>query len=188
MDKILIVGLGNCPKEYTNTRHNVGFKVIDKLSDSLGIELSQSKFNGIYGSKNIGDKTIYLAKPYTLMNLSGEFIKPLMDYFKIDLDNLLVICDDVDTAFGNIRVRKLGSSGGQNGLKSIINRLSSENFKRIRVGIGRPTPPKSMVDHVLSKFNQEELSVLDKVTEKIKNLVIDWISDTDFEKLMSKYN
>ncbi len=188
MDKILIVGLGNYPKEYENTRHNVGFKLIDKLSEALKTGLHSEKFNGMYGSISINDKTIYLAKPYTLMNLSGDFIQPFMSYFKIDIDNLLVVCDDVDTEFGKMRVRKSGSSGGQNGLKSIIGRLNTENFKRIKIGIGRPDKNHSMVSHVLSKFNAEELKALDITIDRAINLLVEWINGVDFERLLSKYN
>ncbi len=188
MERILIVGLGNYPKEYNNTRHNVGFKTIDKLCESFNVELSLSKFNGKYGAFNVGDKTVYIAKPYTLMNLSGEFVQPFMDYFKISPENIIVICDDVDTTFGKMRVRKSGSSGGQNGLKNIINRIGTEDFKRIRIGIGRPKSPMTMIDHVLSKFTKQEQEILDKVTGNAKNLVSEWINGIDFEKLMSKYN
>lgn len=188
MDKILIVGLGNYPKEYDNTRHNVGFSLIDELSKLLDIPLTSTKFNGTFGYKNINDKTVYLAKPHTLMNLSGEFVRPMMDYFDIELDNLLVICDDVDTSFGSFRMRKSGSSGGQNGLKDIIRHLNSEDFKRIRIGIGRPTNGMSMVDHVLSKFNHTDRENLQKTNEFIAKIIKEWVDGTNFDKLMSKYN
>lgn len=188
MEKLLIVGLGNYPKEYNHTRHNVGFMAIDKLSHELGIELNNEKFNGMFGYKNIGDYSVILAKPYTLMNLSGNFIQPLMDYYKIDINNLLVICDDVDTPFGSIRVKKNGSSGGQNGLKSIINRLNSQDFKRIKIGISRPTNGMSMADHVLSKFSNNELSILDKINTEIVNLTKKFINNESFDKIMSQFN
>ena len=187
MDKLLTVGLGNYPKEYENTRHNIGFNAIDLLSKELNIELTNNKFNGIYGYKTIGDKTVYLAKPYTFMNLSGEFIQPLMNYFKIEKSNLLVICDDVDTEFGKFRIRKSGSSGGQNGLKSIINHLGTEDFKRIRVGIGRPTNNQTMVSHVLAKFNEKEREILQKTLDFASKAVIEWIDTGDFERVISKY-
>ncbi len=188
MEKLLIVGLGNYPQQYNYTRHNVGFMAIDKLTKELSIDLNNKKFNGMFGYKNIGKYSVILAKPYTLMNLSGDFVQPLMDYYKIDINNLLVICDDVDTPFGSIRVKKTGSSGGQNGLKSIINRLNSQDFKRVKIGIGRPNNGMSMADYVLSKLSRNQLEDLDKINNEIVKLVLKITEDVPFDSIMSQFN
>ncbi len=188
MEKLLIVGLGNYPKQYNCTRHNVGFIAIDKLSKELSIDLNNEKFNGIFGYKNIGNYSLILAKPYTLMNLSGDFVQQLMDYYKIDIDNLLVICDDIDTPFGSIRIKKTGSSGGQNGLKSIINRLNSQDFKRIKIGIGRPTTRMSIADYVLSNLTCSQLDDLDKINNEIVKIIFKITENTPFDSIMSQFN
>ena len=184
----LIVGLGNYPREYTNTRHNAGFFVVDEWLKKHNLELNKNDFNGWYCCfKNNNDEQIIVAKPYTYMNLSGQFVQPLSHFYKIPIDNILVICDDVDTAVGKIRVKKSGSSGGQNGLKNIIQLMGSENIKRVRIGIGRPTHG-DMISHVIGKFTPNELVSMFSVSDQVCNLIDDFINDVPFEKIMSKYN
>ena len=131
----LIVGLGNPGKQYEGTRHNVGFAVIDEIAERLHMSLDQAKFKGIYGMGHVEGEKIFLLKPLTYMNLSGESIGALMDYYQIDIEELLVIYDDLDLPVGRIRLRQRGSAGGHNGVKSTISHVGSQEFNRIRVGI-----------------------------------------------------
>ncbi|MDR0857394.1 MAG: aminoacyl-tRNA hydrolase [Mycoplasmataceae bacterium] len=183
----LIVGLGNYPAEYNGTRHNAGFSAIDIVAAKKSIDLDKNKFNGIYAK--VGDDLI-IAKPYTYMNLSGKFIQPLCQFFKISPEDVLVICDDLETEPGKIRIRKNGSSGGQNGLNSIISEMGTQDFKRIRIGIGRPADHFIPIsDYVTGKPNNEEdIKKLNSGIEKAANAIIDYIDGEPFEKIMSKYN
>ncbi len=151
---ILIAGLGNPGKEYDNTRHNTGFMVIDKLSDEYGIDVSTKKLNGLIGKGVVEGEKVILVKPQTFMNLSGDCISPLKEYFKPD--KIIVVYDDITLDVGGIRVRKNGSAGGHNGMKSIIQRLGSENFERVRVGIGEKPPKMDLADWVLGHFKKED--------------------------------
>src|SRR3954453_13317332 len=162
----LIVGLGNPGKQYDQTRHNIGFTVIDELAKRFHIDLDQTKFKGLYGSTIINGEKIFLLKPLTYMNLSGESIGPFMDYFQIDLDDLLVIYDDLDLPVGKIRLRQKGSAGGHNGIKSAIAHLGTQQFNRIRMGIGRPSVPMSISDYVLGRFTVEEWSDISQSIER----------------------
>ncbi|MDD2891560.1 MAG: aminoacyl-tRNA hydrolase [Candidatus Gracilibacteria bacterium] len=158
----LIVGLGNPGKEYATTRHNVGFLFMDFLRNKWGFEdWKDSKFKGVISEGILGGEKIILLKPTTYMNLSGESVVPLMNFYKIPRENILVLSDDIDMDFGKIRLREKGSSGGQNGLKSIITLLGTDEFARLKIGIGRDNR-YNVADWVLSKFNDEELKNLNK--------------------------
>ncbi|MDG5789983.1 aminoacyl-tRNA hydrolase [Evansella sp. AB-P1] len=183
----LVVGLGNPGNKFDQTRHNIGFEVIDKCLDQLSIDLDQSKFKGIYGYKKVGDVKLYLLKPMTYMNLSGESIIPLMKYYKIEKENLLVVYDDLDLPPGTIRLRQKGSHGGHNGIKSIISHLGSDQFNRIRVGIGRPSQGQPVPDYVLGKFNENERKFVDETVEKAANAVEAWTTNS-FINVMNEYN
>ncbi len=183
----LIAGLGNPGKQYEDTRHNVGFKVIDKLCEKWGLTLNKTKFNGLYAKEMINGKKVILLKPLTYMNLSGEAISPLMDYYKIPAENLLVIYDELDLPVGKIRLRFKGSAGGHNGLKSIIKHIGTEEFKRIRIGISRPPEGRSVVDHVLGKFTQEEQPVINEMIEKSADAAAMWL-EKPFLEVMNMYN
>ena len=166
----LIVGLGNPGKEYENTRHNIGFMVLDRIADSYNESFNKENFFGKYFMSNIkGEKVIFL-KPQKYMNLSGEVIRPFIDFFKINLDDILIICDDLDTEVGNIRLRYKGSSGGHNGLKDIEKHLGTQNYKRIKIGISN----NKMIDtkdYVLGKFSKEEMNIIEKTIDKaLENL------------------
>ncbi len=150
----LIAGLGNPGKEYVNTRHNAGFMAIDRLSELFDIDVSAKKLNGLIGKGVIDGKKVILAKPQTFMNSSGDCIAPLNEYFKPD--KLIVVYDDITLDVGGIRVRKAGSSGGHNGMKSIIQRLGTEEFERVRVGIGEKPPRMDLADWVLGHFKKED--------------------------------
>lgn len=187
MKKYLIIGLGNPGLEYINTKHNIGFNVIDKLCEHLNITLDKDLSNGIFTKIIIDEKEIFIAKPMTFMNLSGEFVKRIIQFYKIDISNTIIVYDDIDTEIGKIRIREKGSSGGQNGIKNIINQLGTENIKRIRVGIGRPTKNQQLANYVLSKFKNEYLDKVNYSIERAKNACLDFIN-IDFNKLLSLYN
>ena len=182
----LIVGLGNPGKSYSNTRHNIGFMCIDKLCEFFNVKLDSKKFNGLYTQFNYKGEKIMLLEPQNYMNLSGEVIRPFIDFFKISIDDVLIICDNLDTEVGNIRLRYKGSSGGHNGLKDIEKHLGTQNYKRIKIGISN----NKMIDtkdYVLGKFNKEENKIIENSINKIPNIIENYLTNT-FENLMNKYN
>lgn len=183
----LIVGLGNPGKEYEKTRHNMGFMVVDGLMEILQGDFDHEKFNGVFGIiKNPSlSETVILAKPMTFMNNSGEFIRPLMDYFKISLDDLVVIYDDMAIPAGKIRLRQSGSSGSHNGMKSIISHLGSENFKRIRIGIGEPN--RTGIEWVLAKPSGEDAVKAEEAVEEGIKAAKDYLLH-DFTYAMNHHN
>jgi peptidyl-tRNA hydrolase, PTH1 family len=183
----LIIGLGNPGKQYENTRHNVGFMVIDKLSKELSIPLDRQKFNGIYGIGHISGEKVILLKPLTYMNLSGECIRPLMDYYEINDDEMVVIYDDLDLPVGKIRLRTKGSAGGHNGIKSMIHHLATQEFNRIRVGIDRPNNGMKISDYVLGQFTKEEEPGISEAIDRSANACEKWFS-TSFVGVMNDYN
>ncbi|MCI8805099.1 MAG: aminoacyl-tRNA hydrolase [Clostridiales bacterium] len=152
----IIAGLGNPGNEYKWTRHNVGFEVISKLAFDYNIDMGKSKYKAIIGDGRINGKKVLLVKPLTYMNLSGESISQIMSFYKEETQNLIVVCDDINLPVGNIRIRKKGSDGGQKGLRSIIEALSSEDFPRVRVGVGSKPEGWDLKNFVLSRFTEEE--------------------------------
>lgn len=174
----IIVGLGNPGKEYEKTRHNTGFMVIDEIANYMGIEVNKNKFKAKIGEGIIKGEKVILVKPQTYMNNSGESIIELIKYYKIDLDKLIVIYDDVDLDVGRIRIRKSGSAGTHNGMRSIVDYLDSTAFPRIRVGIGK-NQVGDLVNHVLGKFNSEEIEIMsesiDKASEAAKIIISEGI-------------
>lgn len=183
----LVVGLGNPGKKYERTRHNVGFEVIDKCQERLKIELNQSKFKGAFGFTRVGSEKVFLLKPLTYMNLSGEAIAPLMNYFKIDKEDLLVVYDDLDLPPGKIRLRQKGSHGGHNGIRSIIQQLGTDQFNRIRIGIGRPDPGIAVPDYVLGSFAPNDRLNIDESVDRASKAVEAWV-EKDFLKVMNDFN
>lgn len=177
----LIIGLGNPGKEYINTRHNIGFMAIDRLCSSF-----KEKFNGLYGEIIINGEKVILLKPLSYMNLSGEVVKKYIDFYKIDIDDILVICDDLDMDVGKIRLRSKGSSGGHNGLKNIILHLGTDNFKRLKIGISNQKNIDTK-DYVLSKFGKEEIKLIDNSLNMVNDIIFDYVT-LSFEQLMNKYN
>ncbi len=182
----LIVGLGNPGREYEGTRHNCGFMVIDKLAEKLNVSVDQNKFKGLYVKFKYHGEDVILLKPQTYMNLSGESVSTLMQFFKIEIEDLLVIYDDLDMPVGKLRLRKTGSAGGHNGIKNIIVHLNSQDFKRIRVGIDRHKYMK-VVDYVLSRFTKEETDAINQGIENAVNAIIDYL-DHGFDYIMNRYN
>ncbi|MBE3592099.1 MAG: aminoacyl-tRNA hydrolase [Thermoanaerobacter sp.] len=181
----IIAGLGNPGEEYEGTRHNVGFMVIDALSKKLGIEVSRLKFKSLMGEGHFKGEKVILLKPQTFVNSSGEALYDAVNFYKIPLENVIVIYDDKDLDVGKIRIRKKGSSGGHNGMKSIIYLLNSEEFPRIRIGIGKPQ--EDLVSHVLGKFEESEKKLIDETVIKAADAVID-IIENGIEHAMSKFN
>jgi PTH1 family peptidyl-tRNA hydrolase len=189
MSIYLIVGLGNYPEQYHKTRHNVGFMVIDKLCKALSIECANEKFNGKFIKVQVEHNQFIIAKPYTYMNLSGDFVSQIAQFYQIDPGNILVISDDVDNNVGTMRIRINGSSGGQNGLKDIINKLNTSDFVRLKIGIGRPANKKiNLADYVLSTFNNTEKSIIDRTLNKAVEALIDFMNGMSIHELMNNYN
>jgi PTH1 family peptidyl-tRNA hydrolase len=182
----LIVGLGNIGKEYDNTRHNVGFKALDKILNKYNVNLTKNKFDGYYEKININDEQIIFLKPAKYMNLSGEVIKKYVDYFKINLDDILIISDDLDQALGKFKLKIKGRSGGHNGLKDIEKNLNTNEYKRIKIGISNNKNIDTK-DYVLGKISKEENEQLNKIYDIIVNIFDDYLK-MNFEDLMNKYN
>lgn len=184
----IIAGLGNPGKKYENTRHNIGYQVVDALAEKHGISILELKFKGIIGKGMIGGEKVILVKPLTYMNLSGECIREAVSYFKIDeTAELIIIADDVSLDVGQIRIRKKGSAGGHNGLKNIIAQLGHEEFMRIKMGVGEKPSGYDLADYVLGHFTKEDEKIL---SESRKNAVsaIETILDAGIEKAMNLYN
>lgn len=181
----LIVGLGNPGQEYRNTRHNLGFYYLDLFLNKLNISY-KSKFNGLYAKTQMNSIDVIFLKPQTYMNLSGECVLKFVKYFKINIEDILIIHDDLDLDLGRIKLKANGSSGGHNGIKNIIENLHSENFKRLKLGINK----NNMLDtkeYVLGKFNKEELEVIEQNETKVLNILNDYFK-ISFNDLMSRYN
>lgn len=183
----LIVGLGNPGKEYENTRHNMGFKVLNKLSKKYNIPITKSKFNGKYGTGIIENEKVILLEPQTYMNLSGEAIKPMLDFYKVDYSNLLVIYDDIDVEPGKVKIRTKGGPGTHNGMKSVVKEIGTEEFPRIRVGIGRPIHKDDEINYVIGAIPEEDLKRLDEGIEKAQKAVEE-ILRNGVDSAMNKYN
>ncbi|MDO4368958.1 MAG: aminoacyl-tRNA hydrolase [bacterium] len=181
----LIVGLGNPGLEYTYTRHNVGFLVIDAFAEKYGVSFKK-KFNGFYGEFFIFDEKVVILKPLSFMNLSGEVVSKFVKYFNITVSDVLVISDDLDLPFCKIRLRLFGSCGGHNGLRNIESHLNSNEFKRFRIGISSDKNVQTR-DYVLSNFSREEMKEFEMNLPVFVNVLEDFCSK-DFEFVMNKYN
>ena len=182
----LIVGLGNPGREYNKTRHNIGFMCIDKIAEYFKVSFDSNKFTGSYTQFNHNGEKIILLKPGKYMNLSGEVIRDFVNFFKIDIEDVLIICDDLDTNVGNFRLRYKGSSGGHNGLKNIELHLSTKDYKRIKVGISNDKNMDTK-DYVLGKFTKEEMDLISPIIEKMPNIIEDYLK-LPFDNVMNKYN
>ncbi|WP_079707655.1 aminoacyl-tRNA hydrolase [Paraliobacillus ryukyuensis] len=182
-----IVGLGNPGKKYEKTRHNVGFMVIDELAKRNGWQLNKTKFNGLYTMETIDETKVILLKPQTYMNLSGESLRPLMDFYELTEEDVLVVYDDLDLPTGKIRLRQKGGHGGHNGIRSIIDQLGSKNFNRLRIGIDRPTGEKTVIDHVLGKFDKSVASDVQQSVERAADACESWMNKP-FPQVMNDFN
>ena len=181
----LIVGLGNPGKEYDGTRHNIGFAAIDYIADKYNIELNRVKFKGVFGEGFIDNKKVILLKPTTYMNLSGESIREVINFYKISNEEIIVLYDDISLEVGRLRIREKGSHGGHNGIKSIIANLGSDVFPRVKIGVG--APKGNLVSHVLGKFDNEEVEIL-KETIKASSEATSIIIKSDIKSAMNKLN
>ena len=184
----IIAGLGNPKKEYDNTRHNIGFAAVDALADKYNISVTSVKNRALTGKGVIGGQKVILVKPLTYMNASGESISPLAEYYKIDVSTeLIVISDDISLPPGQIRIRKRGSAGGHNGLKDIIRHLGSEDFQRIRIGVGEKPKGYDLVDHVLGHFSKEEQPLIKEGIEKAV-CAAEMMLAEDTDRAMNEFN
>ena len=181
----LIVGLGNPGREYEKTRHNVGFVAIDYLASQIGANISKIKFKGIFGEGYIGSEKCILLKPQTYMNLSGESVRDCAEFYKIPPENIIVIYDDINLEPGKVRIRPSGSAGGHNGMKNIIYLLNSDEFPRVRFGVGAPSHDLS--NHVLGHFSEEDGVSVTNAIKKIED-IISTIIKRDINEAMSKFN
>lgn len=183
----LVVGLGNPGRLYRDTRHNLGFKVVDKLSKKFALKIREKRFGAKFGEVRIKKEKIILVKPLTFINLSGEVVSHFCRYFKLKPSSLLVICDDLNLSLGKIRIRPKGSAGGHKGLHSIIEKLGTKDFARLRIGIGNPLPTEDAVNFVLSKFNPQEKILIDQsialAAEAVEIIIAEGI-----EVAMRRYN
>ncbi|MHC4728762.1 MAG: aminoacyl-tRNA hydrolase [Planctomycetota bacterium] len=185
-DMKIIVGLGNPGDEYVNTRHNMGFKVIDSLAKAIETDVKKRKFGARFGSGEFADKKLILLKPWQFMNRSGQSVATAVVFYKLGVGDLLVITDDMDLEPGRIRIRMKGSAGGHNGLADIIEKLGTNEFARCRIGIGRSSQ-EDAVDHVLDKPTKEEEPLLADAIERARKAVLCWI-EYGTEKTMNKFN
>ena len=183
----VVVGLGNPGKDYTKTRHNIGFNVVDLIAKRNNINLNKIKFQSVYGEGIIGGEKILLMKPQTFMNNSGISVRDVYQYYKIPIENIIVIVDDIDIDFSTVRIRAKGSAGSHNRLKSIINYLGNENFPRVKVGIGKKYENQDLASFVLSRFSpdeQEDINIsLVTAAEAVESIIKDGINQA-----MNKYN
>ncbi|MBQ9298077.1 MAG: aminoacyl-tRNA hydrolase [Clostridia bacterium] len=183
----LIVGLGNPENDYARTRHNMGFEVINKLAEEYEIDLSRTKFDGIYGTGIIENEKVILLKPQTFMNNSGESVIQFKNFYKLEENEILVISDDIDIDIEKIRVKRNGSAGSHNGLKSVVHYLQSENFPRVRVGVGQPKEDETLVEYVIGYVPNEEYERLEIGIDKAKEAVKVFLKD-GIETAMNKFN
>ena len=183
----LIVGLGNPGKQYEHTRHNAGFEAVDFCAEKWGISVVRSKFDALTGTGTAAGKKVMLMKPQTFMNLSGQAVKKAVDFYKLSCENVIVLFDDISLEPGKLRLRKTGSAGGHNGIKSIIQHVGTQDFKRVKVGIGRPKI-MTIVDWVLGRFTPTERPFFEEGRDKAVAAIEYWVQTGDFMKTMNKFN
>lgn len=183
----VVVGLGNPGRKYAQTRHNVGFNVIDILADRHNTKINKIKFKSVYGETNIAGEKVLLVKPQTFMNASGETVQEIASFYKVPLENIIVIQDDIDIDPASLRIRAKGSAGSHNGMKSIIYLLKDDNFPRVKIGVGRPEAGRDLADYVLGRFSKAEEAdmsdALDKAADAVECLISEGVGNA-----MNKYN
>lgn len=183
----LIVGLGNPENEYSHTRHNMGFDTINQIAKNNNIQITKNKFKGLCESTIIQNQKVILLKPQTYMNLSGESVKEVSEFYNLKPEEIIVIYDDIDIEKGHIKIRKKGGAGSHNGMKSVVEELQSTNFARIRVGIGQPEFKSDMINYVIGKVPQEEQKILQQGVEKAAKAVEE-ILKNGIDIAMNKFN
>lgn len=185
----MIVGLGNPGSKYEKTKHNIGFMAIDNIVKNLDVTFTDDKnFKAQIGSTFINHEKVYFVKPTTFMNNSGIAVKALLTYYNIDITDLIVIYDDLDMEVSKLRLRGKGSAGGHNGIKSIIAHIGTQEFNRIKVGIGRPLKGMTVINHVMGQFNTEDNIAISLTLDRVVNAVKFYLQENDFEKTMQKFN
>lgn len=185
----MIVGLGNPGSKYEKTKHNIGFMAIDNIVKNLDVTFTDDKnFKAQIGSTFINHEKVYFVKPTTFMNNSGIAVKALLTYYNIDITDLIVIYDDLDMEVSKLRLRSKGSAGGHNGIKSIIAHIGTQEFNRIKVGIGRPLKGMTVISHVMGQFNTEDNIAISLTLNRVVNAVKFYLQENDFEKTMQKFN
>lgn len=182
-----IIGLGNPGRKYQKTRHNVGFMVIEELLKRNGWSLDKKKFNGHYSIEIVNQEKVILLQPQTYMNLSGNSVQSLMDFYQIEPEDILVIYDDLDLPTGKIRLRQTGGHGGHNGMRSIIQSIGTKQFNRIRIGIDRPRPGVQVVDYVLGNFPKSDAALVQESIQRSADACEAWL-DKPFQDVMNAYN
>lgn len=183
----IVVGLGNPGLKYENTRHNAGFMTIDELSKELNIDVKRNKFKALIGEGNYNNEKIILVKPQTYMNDSGLSVKDITNFYNIEKDKLIIVLDDIDIEFGTIRIKRAGSAGSHNGMKSIIYQLAYDDFPRVKIAIGKNPSYMDLADFVLSRFTKDEKKVIDEEVQNAKNAVLNIINN-GLDDTMNKYN
>ncbi len=183
----LIIGLGNPEEEYAKTRHNMGFDTINKISEKYNIKVNKTKFNSLYGTGTIEDEKVILIKPQTYMNLSGEAVRDFVNFYKVNAKEIIVIYDDLDIEPGIIKIRKKGGAGTHNGMKSVVSEIETEDFYRIRIGIGNPTYKNDLLNFILNKIPDEEYKVLQEAQDSACKAITE-ILKNGIDSAMNKYN
>lgn len=183
----IIFGLGNYGRDYAGTRHNMGFDTVARLADRLGVSLDTKRFKGLYGSTYIGGEKVLLVQPQTYMNNSGECVREMLDFFKLDASDILVIYDDISLDPGALRLRAKGSAGGHNGIKNIIAHLGGDTFDRIRIGVGEKPERYDLVDWVLGRFDSETRQIIDEAIDEASRAAEVVVTD-GLERAMNLYN
>jgi len=183
----MIVGLGNLGPRYAKNRHNIGFQIVDELAEEHGLRFDKRQFKAQIALGNIEGQRVLLVKPQTYMNLSGEAVQPLASYYKADLEDLMVVFDDMDLPVGVIRLRPFGGAGGHNGMKSIIQRLGSNKFPRLRVGIGRPPGRMDPAAYVLQDFSDDEEAIMVQVRDRAVQALETWLK-SGIDAAMNAFN
>lgn len=182
-----IIGLGNPGMKYAGTRHNIGFDAVTAIADKYNLSINNKKFKGVYADGHIAGEKVLLVQPQTFMNLSGECVREVADFYKLNPDEIIIICDDINLDVGRLRIRKKGSAGGHNGLKNIIAHLGTEEFPRIRVGVGEKTEGWDLADYVLARFDRDSEPVIREALANVVGAVETWISE-GIDAAMNRFN
>lgn len=183
----VVIGLGNPGREYESTRHNVGFDTIELLAQRNNININKIKFKSVIGEGQIGKEKVILMKPQTYMNNSGMAVYDMLNFYKIPIENIIVIVDDIDIEFGTVRIKAKGSAGTHNGMRSIIYHIQKDNFPRVKIGIGKAREGQDLANFVLSRFSKEERKFVDSAIEKAA-LAVETIIQHDINKAMNEFN
>ena len=182
-----IIGLGNPGMKYAGTRHNIGFDAVTAIADKYNLSINNKKFKGVYADGHIAGEKVLLVQPQTFMNLSGECVREVADFYKLNPNEIIIICDDINLDVGRLRIRKKGSAGGHNGLKNIIAHLGTEEFPRIRVGVGEKTEGWDLADYVLARFDKDSEPVIREALANVVGAVETWISE-GIDAAMNRFN